>query len=603
MTRILATTLSLLALTKACALGQVATPATPVAAPATAAPANPVATRTKGAIFRTEVDMGFNALDKRAMGKALGGDSALANAQILCAMGHCHRFYHRSDGPVVRPSLEALLRARAADGSFGAGDDAAKLATTAWVVDALEIMDADGFADEIATARKWLADRRSTDSPWQQAVSAVLGDVRADVFPQHLAKEQGEQARTAYAAPAEVDPAKLAVAMVRLVACQDANRKLDGAQAPQASTFQPSQQRGLDYLLTQAKDGVCMVTDNGKSVPEASITAFTMLALQTKPRELRTKQEQAVIDQGMRWLLAHQNEDGSFGDTVLNYTTSVVVGALAKWNDPAVRPAMDKAQKFILKCQFLEANGYQPSDRDYGAMGYGGMSSRRADLSNTNFALQALKDSGLPPDHEAFAKALVFLQRTQNLKATNDFSGKVPDPDNQGRILDATSGDDGGAVYYPGNSAAGYIVLPDGKSVPRSYGSMTYALLKAYTLAGLKGDDARVRAAVQWIQSNWTLAENPGADPTLGEKAKYQGLYYYYMILAQALDLASVKEVTAIGKDGKPAPLDWRKALRTHLEGMQAKDGSWLNDKNSRWMEGREVLCTCYVMVALEHCK
>ena len=102
---------------------------------------------------------------------------------------------------------------------------------------------------------------------------------------------------------------------------------------------------------------------------------------------------------------------------------------------------------------------------------------------------------------------------------------------------------------------------------------------------------------------SWTLAENPGADPTLGDKAKYQGLYYYYMVLAQALDLAGVQEVAAPGKDGKPEMIAWRKALRAHLEGMQAKSGSWLNSQNSRWMEGREVLCTCYVLVALERCK
>ncbi|MEI6130278.1 MAG: prenyltransferase/squalene oxidase repeat-containing protein, partial [Planctomycetota bacterium] len=306
---------------------------------------------------------------------------------------------------------------------------------------------------------------------------------------------------------------------------------------------------------------------------------------------------------GLHWLLTKQNEDGSFGEMVLNYTTSVVTGALARWNDPAAKPAIDKAQKFILKCQFLEANSYQSSDRDYGAMGYGGTSSQRADLSNTSFALQALKESGLPQDHEAFVKALVFLQRTQNLTAVNDFSGKVPDPDNQGKLINATSGDDGGACYYPGNSAAGYTVLPDGKSIPRSYGSMTYALLKAYTLCGLKSDDQRVQAAVAWIKANWTLAENPGADPALGEKVKYQGLFYYFMVIAQALDLAAVKEVTATGKDGKPENLDWRKALRAHLESMQQPNGAWQNGKNDRWMEGYDVLCTCYALLALEHCR
>ena len=132
------------------------------------------------------------------------------------------------------------------------------------------------------------------------------------------------------------------------------------------------------------------------------------------------------------------------------------------------------------------------------------------DISNLQFAIEALRASGLEQDHEAFAKALVFLQRSQNLRAVNDFSGRVRD---EGEWIEVTPGDDGGSAYYPGNSPAGYVELPDGKKIPRSYGSMTYALLKSYTLAGVKGDDPRVQAAVKWIQDNWTLAVNPGSDP------------------------------------------------------------------------------------------
>ncbi|GDY02843.1 hypothetical protein LBMAG49_21720 [Planctomycetota bacterium] len=561
------------------------------------------AARKKGTIYKEEVDLLIDAISKHGKGAAFGGDSTFATAQILCAMGHCHRCYHRSDGPIVRPSIDALLRARNNDGSFGKGDEALRSNTTPWVVDALEIMDGDGFADEITTARAWLQQRAVPPSGWQQAVSAVLGLVRSDSFPQQLATKEAAFARTSYAAPDAQDTPLLAYNLLRLVACQEANRLLDKAQGPLPTTFSESQQKAFNFLLAQQKDGIFAMSFGGKKVQDPSITALGLLALQTKPRGLRSQLEQAQIELGLHWLLTRQNEDGSFGEMVLNYTTSVVTGALARWNDPAAKPAIDKAQKFILKCQFLEANSYQSSDRDYGAMGYGGTSSQRADLSNTSFALQALKESGLPQDHEAFVKALVFLQRTQNLTAVNDFSGKVPDPDNQGKLINATSGDDGGACYYPGNSAAGYTVLPDGKSIPRSYGSMTYALLKAYTLCGLKSDDQRVQAAVAWIKANWTLAENPGADPALGEKVKYQGLFYYFMVIAQALDLAAVKEVTATGKDGKPENLDWRKALRAHLESMQQPNGAWQNGKNDRWMEGYDVLCTCYALLALEHCR
>jgi hypothetical protein len=115
---------------------------------------------------------------------------------------------------------------------------------------------------------------------------------------------------------------------------------------------------------------------------------------------------------------------------------------------------------------------------------------------------------------------------------------------------------------------------------------------------------------VKWIQNNWTLAVNPGADPALGEKVQYQGLFYYYMVLAQALDLAGVQNVAvpakAAGPDGKAVPaseVNWRKALRAHLEGMQGPDGTWVNGKNGRWWEDMPLLCTCYALAALERCR
>jgi len=275
------------------------------------------------------------------------------------------------------------------------------------------------------------------------------------------------------------------------------------------------------------------------------------------------------------------------------------VGALARWDAAEVKPALLRAQSYILAIQNVERNGYQRADRDYGSIGYGG--DQRGDLSNLQFALEALRVSGLPSDHEAFAKAMVFLHRTQNLKSVNEFSGKVPD--DEGNLIQVTSGDDGGSAYYPGNSPMGYVDLPDGTKIPRSYGSMTYALLKSYTLAGVRGDDPRVQACVRWLQGNWTLTENPGADPRLGEKVRWQGWYYYFMVLAQALDAAGVDELKTLDKDGKELAIDWRKDLKAHLASLQLPDGSWKNQKNDRWYEGVEVIGTCYAMLALEKCR
>jgi len=563
-------------------------------------------TRAKGTIFKDDVDKLIGLIrDSARQGEAsaLGGDSVVATAKILTAMGHCHRRYHKSDGPVVRPSIEFLIKNRRADGTFG---DAT---ATAWTIEALRVIDPDGFVDEVATAVKTLDAATGKTLGFDGAVSRVLAAVRPDVFPQQIGGASQKTVREWVAAkPATLDREAAADLLVELVACQVANRMLDNpAPAPEPApaaappaTFSAAQHKAFGWLWSRQKDGTFPMKRGDQTVVDPALTSFGLLALQTKPKALRTAGEQAAIEAGLQWLLAQQRDDGTFAEYLPNYTTCVAVGALSRHDGPAIKAALLKAQRAILGFQNIESSGYQRGDRDYGSIGYG--SSQRGDLSNVHFAIEALRATGLPTNHEAFEKAVVFLQRTQNLKSVNDFSEKVPDPDRDGVMLDATSGDDGGAGYYPGNSAAGYIVQPDGKAVPRSYGSMTYALLKSYTLAGVTGNDSRVQAAVKWLQDNWTLEANPGSDPKAEEKVKYQGLYYYYMVMAQALAAAGV-DTLKVTTNGAPREIDWRKELRAHLEKVQQADGSWVNDKNSRWMEDSAFLCTCYAMTALELCR
>ncbi|MCA8948984.1 MAG: terpene cyclase/mutase family protein, partial [Planctomycetes bacterium] len=456
---------------------------------------------------------------------------------------------------------------------------------------------------------------------FDERVAALLDTVRADVFPQHLAATVAEQVDGWLTSGQIPGLSPAGDALVELVAAQFANRQLDRRSDPAGAgvaVFTATQQRAFDWLLAQQKDGVFSVNFGGQMYPDPSLTGFGLLALQTKPRAMRSDGEQNVIESGLRWLLAQQRDDGTFGEDMANYTTCVAVAALSRWDDPAVAPAMQKAQKAILAFQHLESTGFRRGDRDYGSIGYG--DSQRGDLSNLHFSIGALRATGLPADDEALQKAIVFLQRTQNLKSVNDFKGRIPDPSNDSELVTAVSGNDGGATYYPGDSNAGYDVQPDGSVVARSYGSMTYALLKAYTLLGLSGSDPRVQAAVDWIRDHWSLETNPGADPSLGEKAKYQGVFYGYMVLAQALAAAGIDELEVAQEGGAQkevgqkaaagdadaaaatARIDWRHALRQHLERTQQQDGTWVNDKNGRWMEDRPLLCTCYALVALELC-
>src|SRR6202008_4158676 len=95
----------------------------------------------------------------------------------------------------------------------------------------------------------------------------------------------------------------------------------------------------------------------------------------------------------------------------------------------------------------------------------------------------SLDGSVLEKDHEAYKRALVFLSRCQNRSESNtmQYDG------GSGSVI--VAGDDGGATYGPGDSKAGTVELANGKKIGRSYGSMTYALLKSFIFAGVPKDD------------------------------------------------------------------------------------------------------------------
>ena len=528
----------------------------------------------------------------------LGDGSCLQTAMVLTAAGHCHRYYHAGDGPWIRKALSSLIVGRRGDGSFAdapAGADAA--VTTRWVVAAIEVMDPQAYRGELEAGRGYLEGIGApTTDPMEQKIRAAATKAGQSDDVEAALKSQAQSAMKDMPPPGHgaPDPALVARVLVNVVSCQAAARPPAKAEPPSSKPWLPSQHRGFSFLLTQQEDGVFSVAFGGKKYPDVGLTGIGLAALQTKPTALRSDDERALIQRGLAWLLGQQNEDGSFGQTNVNYSTCSAVMALAASDGrQSFTEPLANAQRYILGMQNAEGRDYARSDRDYGSIGYGG--DERGDLSNLQFALEALRSSGLEESQEAFAKAVVFLQRTQNLAEYNDFKGRTRE---DGVWRDVRPGDDGGSAYYPGNSPAGYLDLPDGTRVPRSYGSMTYALLKAYTLCGLQASDPRIQAATTWIQEHWTVTENPGVDPRLGADAAHQGLYYYYMAMAQALDIVGIERIEV-----KDAPtVSWRDALAKHLETSQRDDGSWLNERNSRWWENQPLVCTVYSMLALDRC-
>ena len=70
-----------------------------LAAPGLAQAEASAPTRKSGTIYKKQVDGLIRLLRGQAKGGALGGESVVATAQILTAMGYSHRRYHRAMSP------------------------------------------------------------------------------------------------------------------------------------------------------------------------------------------------------------------------------------------------------------------------------------------------------------------------------------------------------------------------------------------------------------------------------------------------------------------------------------------------------------------------
>ncbi len=174
-------------------------------------------------------------------------------------------------------------------------------------------------------------------------------------------------------------------------------------------------------------------------------------------------------------------------------------------------------------------------------------------------------------------RALIFVSRCQNLESpanTTQFAAKIGD---------------GGFYYTPAGAGSSPAGRSDNGGL-RSYGSMSYAGLKSMIFAGLKEDDPRVKAAVQWAHDHYTLSENPG----LGD----EGLYYYYHLFGKAIAALGQEKLV----DSQGAAHDSRADLVAELARRQRPDGSWTN-ANTRWLEGDPNLVTGYALLTLSYCK
>src|SRR5262245_29345264 len=520
-----------------------------------------------------EIDLSLHWLHTRFDHQKGSFGSLEADAWAVLAFTEAPRKYRPADGPFLKMPLANLLAAQKPDGSYAPGVPAEV------VVHALESVQEAGPSAAAAKLRAKLG----TVAPRPEPASVEAAVARAKVL---LATRRPDASFGDV-----VSSARVIDELGRLQAYLEEKegvrpprtvQPLPRIQKPDKAQLEQAVARGAEFLLSQVIEGGWGY--GGQR--DAGITAMALGGLLSVP-EPRPAKVQAAALKALDWLLSLQHADGSIHEGQLaNYVTSACVQALAKSGRPQDLAAIVKARDFLKALQADEANGYAPGDRFYGGVGYG--DDEKPDLSNMQHALEALRTAGVPTSDPAFQKAIVFLQRCQNRSESNDLV-VVRDGET------FTSGNDGGAIYAPADSKAGFVELPDGKRVPRSYGSMSYALLKCYLFAGLSKDDPRVQAVWKWVRENYTLDVNPGFQASTDPAASYQGLFYYFNTMAKALALFGEERIT----DAAGQAHEWRSELSGRLLAMQRPDGSWINANASRWYEGNPVLATSYALLAL----
>ena len=192
---------------------------------------------------------------------------------------------------------------------------------------------------------------------------------------------------------------------------------------PNQKQLNESRAKAIKFLkLSQAADG----SWTAPNVPGITALAVTSLL------QSGVAKDDPVVVKALKFLEALKQQDGGiYHPQTLhkNYETSIALLAFSAANtDRSHDTTIKGAEKFLRGLQWDEGEGLESSDPAFGGAGYG--SHQRPDLSNTQFLLDALKEAGVKSDDPAMQKALKFVSRCQNLESahnTTPFAAKIED--------------------------------------------------------------------------------------------------------------------------------------------------------------------------------
>ena len=377
-----------------------------------------------------------------------------------------------------------------------------------------------------------------------------------------------------------------AITIVTLLACLVAMAPAQDAKVgPDKKTWDTVTQNAAKFLKsTQGKDGGWS-TDKSPGVTGIALTGLLksgQATAQDPVGQKALKYIESLVNPEKKHIAGKDPKN-----QLLNYVTSINVMALveAKQGDK-YKAIIGDAVDFLKKLQWDEGEHKPKSERKdksddfYGGAGYDSKS--RPDLSNTQMFIDALKSAGIGPDDDALKKALIFVNRCENLAGEHNDRPWAKLINDGSFIYTAATGGVTKVVDQPLENGA----LP-------GYGSMTYAGIKSMIYCGVPKTDTRIKKAYEWIQKNYTVEMNPG----MPKERAHWGLYYYYHTMAKCLDAMGEDYVV----DSKGVKHDWRKDITEALAKRQRPDGSFHNVPN--WMEADENLVTGYALMALSYCR
>jgi len=346
-----------------------------------------------------------------------------------------------------------------------------------------------------------------------------------------------------------------------------------GFRPPTNDAVEAAIEKGLAWLASaQNPDGSWSyhkLAQKGweEPTPNVGVTALAALAFLLHGYS----EDTPPVNSAIRYILKHQSPDGHFCSEEhcrATYETSLAILALVATGNPAYAGEIAKAREWLVQAQNGEAHAAYSHDLQctdpnscwgYGGWCYGydcGYTHKEvagpfiwSDLSNTQFALMALKAAGLPPDSKVWRRAEDFVSRCQDIA--------------------------GGFAYHP----------PGGVHEEQVRGSMTAAGVWCLRLCGVPPTDERVQKGLEWLKRFYSYWDNP-------QSGNFYH-YYYLWTVTRAFLYSGLPGVL------EPAPPleGWYWDFAGYLVEMQQEDGSWISTDKER--EPPE-LATCFALLTLE---